>query len=54
MVDSFLKEKHTQKLVFFFIGFLTVLVIVFSFQFLSEKIPGLKNNYLSFFCANIK
>lgn len=53
-MDSFLSEQHSQKFLFFCIGFLTVLAIVFSFQFLGTKIPGLKDNYLSLFCVNLK
>lgn len=53
-MDSFLKEKHTQKSIFFMIGFLTVFAIIFAFQFLSQKIPGIKDNYFSLFCLNIK
>jgi hypothetical protein len=53
-MDSFLSEEHNHKFIYFMIGFLTVLAIVFSFQFLGTKIPGLKDNYLNLFCANIK
>jgi len=48
-----LSDKHDLKKIYFAIGFLIVFAIMFSFQYLSNKIPGLKDNYLALFCANI-
>lgn len=50
----FSRDKGTQKFTFFMLGFLTIILIVFSFQYLSNYIPGVKENYESFFCVNSK
>ena len=45
-------QLKNSKIKYFSIGFLTVISIIFAFQFLSKDIPGLKDNYLSLFCNN--
>jgi hypothetical protein len=53
-LEELLGDKGTQKFTFFTLGFLTIFLIVLSFRYLSEKIPGVKENYLNLFCTNIK
>lgn len=53
-MDILLDVKHSQKIWSFAMGFFLVMAVIFSFQFLSTKIPGLKDNYLNLFCFNIK
>ena len=48
------EDKGSQKITYFLIGFFTIIFIFFSFQYLGEKIPGLKENYESVFCTGIK
>lgn len=45
-------QAKISRLKYFSIGFLTVVAIIFAFQYLSKDIPGLKDNYLSLFCNN--
>jgi hypothetical protein len=45
-------QPKISRLKYFSIGFLTVMTIIFAFQYLSKDIPGLKDNYLSLFCTN--
>ena len=52
--DSILEKNHSQKLLFFTMGFFTVFLIIFAFQFIGQKIEGVKDNYLSLLCTNIK
>ena len=52
--EIFSKDKGTQKFWFLVLGFTTIILIVFSFQYLSKLIPGVKDNYNFLFCQGIK
>ncbi len=45
-------KNHNQKIFYALLGFSTVFLIIFLFNFLATKIPGIKDNYISFFCTN--
>lgn len=51
---TILDADHSQKLPFFVLGFATVILIIFSFQFIGKKIEGIQDNYWALFCSNLK
>tara|TARA_R110000824_G_C14784939_1_gene632465 strand:+ start:110 stop:274 length:165 start_codon:yes stop_codon:yes gene_type:complete len=54
MEDSILEKDHSQKMMFFTMGFMSVFLLIFAFQFVSQKVGGVRDNYLTLFCTNIK
>jgi hypothetical protein len=54
MEDSILETDHSQKLMFFTMGFMSVFLLIFVYQFIGQKIGGVRDNYLTLFCTNIK
>ena len=52
--DLFGETKNRHKTIFLFLGFFTVMAIIFSFQLIGQNIKGLGDNYRSLFCSNLK
>jgi len=53
-LDLFGETKNKHKTVFLFLGFFTVIAIIFCFQAIGQKIKGVGDNYNSLFCSNLK
>ena len=52
--DSILEKDHSQKILFFTMGFLSVFLLIFAYQFIGQKIGGVRDNYLALFCVGIQ